>query len=59
MKLTFTIRNLFWFGLCVSICCAWYVDTTDSPPPNVIPDSWRQPMVQMHPGVEYSKPIDR
>lgn len=56
LKFKFTIRDLFWLGLCAAICCAWYVDTTDSPPPKIIPDAWRKPMVQIHPGVEDPRP---
>lgn len=54
--LKFTIRDLFWLGLCVSICCAWYVDRADGPPPKIIPDAWRKPMVQMRPGIEDPRP---
>ena len=49
MKLS--ILDLLWFTLLCAVCCAWYADKSEGPPPKIIPDSLRKTIVTLHPGV--------
>lgn len=56
MKIQFTIRDLFWCCLVVTILITWFITNHMDEPRHPLPNGMRPVMEQFHDGIKADKP---